>query len=310
MAVDVVMSVDASPSMADDAAHVQANLTRLSTVFANLGVDVRLVLVALHYEGPGNATKVCVPPPLGGATCGASNLPSFRHVVQSIESYDTLRVLLWTMEGTNAQGAPWAPSLRRDALTAFVPITDDDSVPGPPPYGLTANEFEAQLLTKANGHFGSAAHKRYVFFPVVGAPAYPAESPKCGDNAMATGAEYIELAKRTSGKWFSICGTDFAQVFDEIASKLVERVACEVALPDPPAGSKLDTNRVNVTVSFGASREAIVRDDTKPCDGGAEGWQYAPDGRSIYLCGGICEKARADAASKVAVDFGCVTRAR
>lgn len=310
--VDIVVAVDSSPSMQDDAQNVQANLNRLSDTLKKTGLDTRVVLIALHYEGPGNATKMCVPPPLGGATCGASNPPLFRHVVQTIESNNMLRVILSSYDHAQSPGAPWNDFLRRDALKVFVPVTDDDSTPGTNAWdGITASEFDTSLLGKGAGNFGTAANRRYVVYPIVGAPTFPSEAPKCGDNAMNTGAEYIDLAKRTQGKWFSICLTDFAPVFDDVAARVADRLACEVALPAAPAGQNLDPSRVNVALLPSAGgREAIPQDASKPCDGGADGWQYTAGNASVVLCGKTCERARSDLGAKITVELGCTTKIR
>lgn len=310
--VDVIVAIDSSTSMQDDANQVQSNLNRLSDTLEHSGLDYHLILVALHYDGPGNATKVCVPPPLGGASCGASNPPRFRHVNQTIESNNMLKVLLFSYDLASSPGAPWADALRRDSLKVFVPVTDDDSTPGGNAWdGISASDFEARLLAKASAEFGSAAHPRYVFYPIVGAPDYPAESPKCGANAVNTGAQYIDLAKRTNGKWFSICTADFGPIFDDVAKRISDRLSCEVALPSAPGGDSLDRSRVNVALTpTGGVRNVIPQDPSRPCDGGADGWQYAPDGASVLLCGPTCERARSDVGAKITVELGCTTRLR
>lgn len=302
--VDIIMSVDQSGSMSDDIANVKANINKLSDFLKKTGLDYRVVMVAQ----PGTGTySVCVPPPLGASTCGAENKPIFRQIDQNVQSWNSLKLLLATFD---AAPGPWSTSLRKEAVKAFVPITDDDSNPCTSAgCGVTAVEFDKQLLAKPGGQFGTGTKRNYVVYPIMGAPAYPAESPKCGANAVNTGPQYVALAKLTKGKWFPICLKDFGPVFEEIAKTLASKVACELTIPPPPAGEKLDPDKVNVvwTPTSGKS-EDVLQDKSKPCDAGANGWQYSADGTKILLCGDACAKAQADLGSKLTVEFGCSTK--
>jgi len=80
-------------------------------------------------------------------------------------------------------------------------------------------------------------------------------------------------------------------------------LSCDLPLPD---AEDLDPERVNVVYSssLGAPPRVVPRDDAA-CDGGADGWQYAQDGKSITLCGKACEDARKDEAGRMDVVLGC-----
>jgi hypothetical protein len=299
--VDLIIAVDQSGSMSDDIANVKSNINKLSDNLKATGLDYRVIMIA----SPGTTTySVCVPPPLGGATCGAENPPIFKQVPQNVQSTDALTRILQTYDG--APG-PYSASLRTGAVKAIIPITDDNS-------SLAAASFDTQLLAKPGGQFGTAAKRNYVVYPIMGAPAYPMESPKCGINAVNTGTQYIALVKLVGGgsKWFPICLTDFAPVFAEMAKSIATRVACELTIPPPPMGEKLDPDKVNVTYTpgTGGAPETLLKDESKPCDAGANGWQYSPDKTKIYLCGDACKKVQADLKAKVTVEFGCETKFR
>ncbi len=298
--VDVIMAIDQSGSMSDDIANVKANVNKFSDYLKATGLDYRVILIA----SPGTTTySLCVPPPLGGASCGADNPPVFKQVPQNVQSTDALTRILQTYDG--APG-PYQGALRAAAVKAIVPITDDNS-------SLAAASFDTQLLAKPGGHFGTAAKRNYVVYPIMGAPAYPMESPKCGSNAVNTGSQYIALTKLVAGgsKWFPICLTDFGPVFTEMAKSIATRVACELTVPPPPMGEKLDPDKVNVTYVPGSGMtESFLRDDSKPCEGGANGWQYSTDKTKIILCGDACKKVQADLGAKVNVEFGCETKFR
>ncbi len=296
--IDVIIGVDQSGSMSDDIANVKANVNKLSGFLDKTKLDYRVVMMAKVGTGK---YDVCVPAPLGGASC-ASKPPTFRTSNQLVASTNVLSLFLSTYSVTSGD-KQWADFLRKDALKVFIPITDDNSA-------LKAADFDKQLLAKPGGQFGTAAKRNYVVYPVMGAPAFPTETPKCGKNAVNTGAEHIATAKLTGGKWFPICLTDFGPVFEEIAKTAASKVACELGVPKPPSGSTLDPNKVNVvyTPGAGGAEETILQDATKPCAGGANGWQYNDDKSKILLCGATCAKIQADPSAAVNVEFGCETK--
>lgn len=302
--VDVIMSIDQSGSMSDDIANVKNNVNKLSDFLKKTGLDYRVVMIGT----PGTSTfNICVPPPLGvGAPSCASNPPGFRSVNQNVQSLDTLKLILSTFSSPVGSATAWSDFVRKDAVKVFIPITDDNSSL------MTSTDFDTQLLAKPGGQFGTAAKRNYVMYPICGAPAYPAETPKCGSNAVNTGPQYVAVAKLTKGKWFPICLTDFGPVFEEIAKNIATSVACELTIPKPPAGETLDPKKVNVTYTPGTppggKPEDILRDDSKPCDAGANGWQYNADKTKILLCGDACTKIKADLGAKVNVQFGCETK--
>ena len=296
--IDVIVGVDQSGSMSDDIANVKANVNKLAAFLDKTKLDYRVVMMAKV----GTATyDVCVPPPLGGASC-ASKPPIFRTSNQIVASTNVLSLFLSTFDVTTGDKR-WNDVLRKEALKVFIPISDDNSA-------LKGAEFDKQLLAKPGGQFGTAAKRNYVVYPVMGAPAFPMESPKCGSNAVNTGSEHIAVAKLTGGKWFPICLKDFGPVFEEIAKTAASKVACELGVPMPPAGSTLDPMKVNVvyTPGAGGAAETILQDPSKPCDMGANGWQFSADKTKILLCGATCTKVQADAAAEVKVEFGCETK--
>lgn len=306
--VDVVVVIDQSGSMNDDIVKVRANINKLSDFLKKTGLDYRVVMIANPASG---TTQVCVPAPLGGASCGAPNPPIFKQIPQRVESWDALKLTIKTYD---ASPGPWSDMMRADSVKVFVPITDDNSnYTSTSTYaGISAEAFDSQLLAKPGGIFGTATKRKYVVYPLIGAPAYPAESPKCGTSMVNTGPEYIKLAKLTNGKWFPLCSSDFGPLFEEMGKSIATRVACELTIPEPPAGEKLDPKKVNVTYTpgSGGTPETFSKDDSAPCEGGANGWQYSEDGKKILLCGDACKKVQADLGGKVNVAFGCGTIAK
>lgn len=299
--VDVIVAVDQSGSMSAEIAQVKANINKLSDFLKTTGFDYRVVMIAR----PGtDSFGVCTPPPLGGPTCG-DNPPVYRRSAQEVQSTDALQRILETYDSTLGY-TKWADSIRPESTKAFVVITDDDArYPTPAPYWQT---FDAQLLSRGAGTFGTAEKRKYVFFPICGASeADP--TVKCGTGMVNTGSQYVELAKLTGGKWFPLCAPDYGPVFTEMAKKIAGKIACELTVPKPSAG-EIDPNRVNVsyTPSDGGPTKDLVQDASKPCESGANGWQYNDDKTKILLCGDACAAVQADPGAKVNVVFGCKTK--
>lgn len=304
--IDIIVIVDQSESMDEEIVSIKASINNLSTILATTGIDYRVVMIATKDGANSSPYNVCVPPPLGGPNCD-SNPPTFRLVNQFVYSNDGLKLALTTLDAT-AGDKVWADFLRPNALKIFIPVTDDDSKGSS---GISAANFDAQLLGKAGGQFGTDMARNYRFYPIIGASAYPSEV-KCGSDAVNNGAEYIALTKMTGGKWFPVCNASFAPVFTEIGSTLAEQSACELAIPTPANGGELDPDKVNVkfTSSDGTKTNVVLQDKSAGCEEGANGWQYNTDGTKVLLCGDACEQARNDPGSKVDVEFGCATQVK
>ncbi|HEX7477659.1 MAG TPA: VWA domain-containing protein [Polyangiales bacterium] len=81
--------------------------------------------------------------------------------------------------------------------------------------------------------------------------------------------------------------------------------ACELSVPQPAKGA-LDLSLVNVVYTPGSGKAALLRQDAqKPCDTGADGWQYSTNNTKIRLCGAICDTVRGDTGGRVDVVLGC-----
>lgn len=77
-------------------------------------------------------------------------------------------------------------------------------------------------------------------------------------------------------------------------------LSCEINVPTPPAGKKINTNDVKVTVTG----TAVSQDSSTTCDK-ANGWQFSQDKTKIYLCGTACDDAKKPNA-KIELDLGCL----
>jgi hypothetical protein len=303
--VDVIVLVDTSGSMQEESVNVQNNINKMSDFLKASGVDYRVVMIAnppnpLFPPGFG-PPSICVPPPLAAASC-ASNPPLFRQVPTAVGSTDALKVLLSTYDSKGK----WDDFIRAEAFKAFIVVTDDNAAsPTPAPIHLT---FDAELLKRGSGTFGTAAARKYIFYPICGAKDSD-PSTKCGDGMVNNGQVYVDLAKLTSGRTYELCSKDFGPAFSGVGKGLAAAVACEILVPKPPAGETFDPTKVNVTYTPTTGAPVTIEQDTsKPCDAGANGWQYNADKTKILLCGDACTKLKADPTGKVSVELGCATK--
>jgi hypothetical protein len=104
--------------------------------------------------------------------------------------------------------------------------------------------------------------------------------------------------------------TQSADLADGLSKALAQiggqALSCELPLPDRMSES-FDPAFVNVvhSPSIVGKPRVVVKDDSTDCDEGANGWQYAPDGTHIRLCGDACAAARRDPGARIDVVLGC-----
>lgn len=96
---------------------------------------------------------------------------------------------------------------------------------------------------------------------------------------------------------------------EALASITGKAITCELPLPTSESEA-VDLDFVNVVYSpgDGSDPSIVLQDAATACDGGADGWQVAPDAKSIHLCGPICDTVRADPTARVDIVLGCPVR--
>ena len=85
-------------------------------------------------------------------------------------------------------------------------------------------------------------------------------------------------------------------------------IACDLPIPAPPAGKKLDPDKVNVQFTPSGQAGSSLKYGTE-CTGDTA-WHYddAAKPTKILLCDDTCSAVKADPMAKVDVVFGCVDR--
>lgn len=334
--VDIIWVVDNSASMQPATVEVQEGLNAFASLVGSKGLDYKVIVLSLRGTAPitGGSTRypVCIPPPLGGEDCG--NGPRFFHAPLDVQSTQPLEQILGTLDQTtgytagSARGSiPWAQELRAEATKSLVLVTDDNSrfpsvsfetFPGGDNPNTSGYVLPPGILHPSR----KGAWSGYVFNAIYGwGDADP--SIRCtypgGSKPAASGAEYSTLVAKTKGARAKICDGSAAwgPFFDAVATAVLanSRVACELAIPVPEAGT-LDVDKVNVRVDDGTNPSTTLARvaNEAGCAGGA-GWYYddpkAPT--TVRLCPLSCEAIQSSGAAKpprVDVLFGCTSVVR
>jgi hypothetical protein len=247
-AMDIVLILDNSGSMAAATAAVERGLTAWAALLDAGGLDYRLILLSrqrtlARSESSAASTSICVAPPLSGLAECPSPEPvlaeRFFHYSIKIDATDSLlRVLesYATPDSFNLAPTGWSAWLRLGARKVFIEISDSDSE-------LPASEFAARLSSLAPEQFGpDPAAPGYVFHSIVGLreklsldPQYTADEPiqtqRCRDRDGApdsAGQTYQALSRATGGSRLALCPRD-------ATDERLFRLATELLLPLPPA---------------------------------------------------------------------------
>ena len=274
---DIIIAIDNSVSMANEIAEVQANMNDFSTQIAGADVDPHVVLVSgfAHNSDSG----ICVPPPLGSGLCPMAdhNPPSYWRVGNWVGSHSALQRIV--------QHYPdYAPTIRDNAATHVVVITDDDS-------DWTVAGFDAD---------------------------FKALNPKFADYRLHAivnnnGDVYKQLAMMTGGLIGDLNTNQFQPIFDELASDVIQTasLACEYEIPEPEGGQIFDADEVNVEFldGMGGTKSIGYVEGPDQCGGVADGWYYdnPVDPTKILLCRQTCDGIQGFTLAQISIIFGCDT---
>jgi hypothetical protein len=326
-AVDIIWLVDNSCSMADEIQKVRDNInSSFVPIIEQSNIDWQVIMISARGTSD---QQVCVEPPLAGPACG-NNKPKFTHLNCEVDSTNSLYAAAFAYQGggfppilCDLTGGPLNALARFDATKVFVEVTDDEAEF----FGWNAATFDNWALTQAlpAGMFGTAAARKYIFHSIIGAD--PVDLTKTcssvgvdagadagpGNSAVNPGFEYQKLSQLTGGVVRSICEDDWSDIFNTIATGIVDKLSCEYAVPAPADGGTIDPTKVNVTFTpssdAGAGTpEDILQDNNSGCDAGADGWQWDAAKTKILLCGPTCEKVKADEGGQIDIVVGCETK--
>jgi len=316
---DIVVVVDNSGSMTDEAVEVQASMNDFANTIEASGIDAHIILISADS---GDEQGVCVPTPLGSGSCpDDENLPKFRHVVTDVGSSNSFDLILSTYD-------QWKNSLRAGATRTIAVISDDDS-------SLGWASFQSQMIALdasfQDFKFDAIVAPYEVSNPLTcfGCTASMGQclncDPCCGaDSTLGLfctplpadeGKEYKALVADTGGVLGDLCQQEFQPVFDDIATAVANDalLPCVYDIPDAPPGEDLDYGKVNVeyTPSPGDPPETIffLPGGAAECDD-AGGWYYddSASPTKILLCASTCDDIQLTVDGEVTIVLGCSTQ--
>lgn len=304
--VDIIVVIDNSGSMSEEAAEVQRNINNFAAIIAASGLDYRVVLIST----PTGTRGVCVPAPLGSGPAACTSGPDGRllaiHQAVASRNAPNLSLSLYPM---------YSDFLRMDAAKVFLWITDDESAT------YDADSFRAALAALAPaGMFANTIHNAIVgYYGDTEATWSTASAGACGSLARV-GATYMRLAEClredgtliadcTPGRHGRVCDTDWTAIFEDIAMGVVAGVpvACEFAIPPPPAGMTIDEGAIRVTYTAGDMTSTNLTRAASAAECTATSWYFddpaAPT--SIVLCPDLCRTVQLDAGARLDIGLGC-----
>lgn len=307
--VDIVLAIDNSPSLLDEINATRANMNKFSKMIGDSGLDHHIVLVSCL---PGDCENdkfhgICIDPPLGktgGCTAvppDDTNPPNYLHVSTKVPSRKGLERIITTYP-------EWKSMMRPNTARHIVMISDDTDE-------YTSTQFNDALLKLDPDFTGYQFHGIFAFKSKEDACAIGTSEPCCTYAAPGgEGVPYKELVKLTGGVQADLCQQIFDPVFNQIATSVIKsaKLSCEWALPDPPAGEKLDPKLVNVefiddnntSTVFGKVPTAA---DCSKVSGDA--WYYDNDTTptKVIVCPQTCTKIQGQLAARIVIHFGCKT---
>lgn len=141
------------------------------------------------------------------------------------------------------------------------------------------------------------------------------------DGRDLSGFEEIAVAGGTSRSLVIDPRADFAaQLTDALSAAAAREVACDLAIPEPPAGAHLDYDAVNVVLDGGDHRATLPRVSGPAGCTAAGGWYYDVDPAAgaparLNMCKSSCERAepsrrRASNSTSLSVELGCKSLVR
>ena len=304
--VDIIIAIDNSGSMSEEATQVRENVNRFAAIIEASGLDYRVVLISIHTGSRG----VCVPGPLGEGPPGCMSGPDGRllalHVTVASRNAPQLVLNNYPM---------YRDFLRPEAAKVFLWITDDES------NTHTADEFRTALAAlDPPGMFDNQIHNAIVgFYGDTPETWGTASAGACGSLARV-GTTYLRLtnclddsnmpiADCRSGTQARVCETDWTTLLEEIAMGVVAGVpvVCDFAIPEPPMGMTLDFEEIGVVYVVGdMSETALTRvAEMSACVGG--GWYFddAAAPTQIILCPDTCRTVQADPDARIDIRLGC-----
>jgi hypothetical protein len=307
--VDIVITIDNSPSLLDEINATRANMNKFSKMIGDSGLDHHIVLISCL---PGDCDNdkfhgICIDPPLGktgGCTAvppSDTNPPNYLHVSMKVPSTKGL-------ERTLSTYSQWKSMIRPAAAHHFVIISDDTDE-------TSAVQFNDAVLKLDPSFKGYKFHGIFAFKSKEAACAISTSEPCCTYAAPGgEGVPYKDLVKLTGGVQADLCQQIFDPVFQQIATSVIKsaQLSCEWALPAPPDGKDLDPKKVNVEFIDGGGASTVFGKVLSAADCSkvsGDAWYYDSETKptKVLVCPQTCTKIQGQLNAEMVIHFGCKT---
>lgn len=280
--VDIIIWIDTSGSMTEEAAWMNQNLNGFANFIASKKIDFHLIVLG---KTVGNI-KICIDPPLANVACGTTG-PNFLAVPIQIASNDGLSKI-----STALNFAKYSGFLRQDAAKNIIAITDDNS-------SMSAVAFTAQWgFVQPIGW-----PKDFIFHSICAFGPLPGKGCKTG---AAIGTEYLKLTAQTNGAQFQVCQVDWKPIFESLAKSVAAtaKQVCSYKLVYPDGGkanlAALKLSHYENSFNFSMEKVAGPAD----CAAHPSGWWFdnpaAPD--AVVLCEQKCQTM---SGGVILFNYGC-----
>ena len=291
--VDIIWSIDASPSMGDEIDRIEAQMNSFASRIGASGLDYRVVVIGSDREQylPAEAHEffeICIPPPLSAAPgCPDTDSDRYLHVREPIHSREAIREALDTLP-------QYVDFLRDSSVKHFVFVTDDDER-----RASAADEFLA--LTGPGAPLGERVevHSVVDFIGYDPGCVFDDALCSCGDER---GEVYLGLTDATGGISASICQDDWSPIFEALEERVSDavEVPCEFVVPNPGERYEVDYTAVEVETTDGAMLGRVDNAGACTAEGG---WHFDnnADPTRLLLCPASCGSS----APGIAVELEC-----
>ncbi len=277
--IDIVIWIDTSGSMSQEAAWVNQNVVKFMNYLATKNLDYRVVMF-------GNGLGLC------NNGCPLNDPQHFLWVKVNVASTNGPNLISNPIHFDKYKGF-----LRPDAVHNIVAISDDNC------FLQSVNFINTYkgLLTNAGMNPAFVYHSIVSFANA----ANPNQAGNCAGGA-SYGSFHIAVSQATNGSMFQLCQKDWTVLFDQLAKSVAAtaKPVCTYALP-AKAGKKY--NPGNVKVSH--IENSVVVNLTKinaeaECAAHPDGWFYDDPNnpQTATLCNETCKKLVGGA---LMFNFGC-----
>ncbi len=311
--LDIIFTIDNTPSMLDEINEVRANMNRFSQEIIDSGLDAQIVLISCL---PGDCDNdrfhgICIDAPLGAPDgCPEdgpyedTNLPKYLHLSERVPSVKGLGITLDTYDD-------WQSMLRDGSKKHFVIVSDDTDE-------TSAQAFHEAVLALGDEFDEYQFNGIFAYMSKDDACDIDESEPCCTfaapeGNTDSWETVYADLVTMTGGVSGDLCLQDFDPVFEELAQSVIRsaELSCEWEIPEPPEGEVLDPTLVNIDFLDGEGNLFPIGNiaDDSLCDRVDNAWYYDnPENPShILVCPNTCDWIQGFTGAQIVLQFGCET---